>query len=105
MQNDLLLFLGLMRRAGKLQTGENGTGQAARGGKARLILLAEDASDNALKRAEQFARTAGVPLLRLPLTKEALADALGVAGGAMFAVCDEGFARALRGKLDWLHKE
>ncbi len=99
------MFLGLMRRAGKLQAGEAGTGQAAREGEARLILLADDASDNARKRAEGFAARAGVPLFCLPASKDELAKALGVTGGAMFAVCDEGFARALRGKLEGLQKE
>ena len=59
MQSELLRFLGLMRRAGKLSVGEEGTGQVARAGKARLILLARDASDNARDRAEGFARRGG----------------------------------------------
>ncbi len=99
MQSDLLRFLGLMRRAGKLSTGETGTGQAARAGKAKLILLASDASPNALDRAEGFARKAGIPLLRLSVDKNAIAGALGTAGGAMLAVCDAGFAHALREKF------
>jgi len=99
MQAELLRFLGLMRRAGKLAVGETGTGQAARAGKASLILLAADASENALDRANGFARRAGVPLLRLSADKKALSAALGVAGGAMAAVCDTGFARALLEKF------
>ena len=99
MQAELLHFLGLMRRAGKLSVGEEGTGQAARVGKARLILLACDASDNARDRAEGFARRSGAALVRLRADKAALASALGVAGGAMAAVCDAGFARALLEKF------
>ena len=94
MQADLLKTLGLMRRAGKLSTGEEGVRQAARKRTARLILLACDASDNALKRAQGFADTAKVPLVRLDEDKDSLCRALGVNGGAMFAVCDEGFAKA-----------
>ena len=100
MQDELLRFLGLMRRAGKLSVGETGTGQAARAGKAALILLAADASENARDRAEGFARRAHVPLVRLKADKVQLADALHVAGGAMVAVCDEGFARALVEKFE-----
>ena len=99
MQSELLQFLGLMRRAGKLSVGEEGTGQAARAGKAKLILLASDASSNACDRAEGFARRSGTPLVRLRAEKAALALALGVAGGAMAAVCDAGFARALLEKF------
>ena len=99
MQSELLRFLGLMRRAGKLSVGEEGTGQAARAGKAKLILLAADASSNACDRADGLARRSGAPLIRLHAEKAALASALGVAGGAMAAVCDTGFARALLEKF------
>ena len=99
MQTELLRFLGLMRRAGKLSVGEEGAGQAARAGKAKLILLAADASENARNRAEGFSRRSGAPLVRLHADKAALASALGVAGGAMAAVCDAGFARALLEKF------
>ena len=99
MQSELLRFLGLMRRAGKLSIGEEGTGQAARAGKAKLILLARDASDNARDRAEGFARRGAVPLVRLGADKASLASALGVSGGSMAAVCDAGFARALLEKF------
>ena len=95
MQAEMLKFLGLMRRAGKLSVGETGTGQAARAGKAKLILLASDASENARNRAYGFARRGQVPLVQLKAEKAKLADALHVTGGAMAAVCDEGFAQAL----------
>ena len=91
MQDDLLRTLGLMRRAGKLSAGEDGVRQAVRKRNARLILVAADASENAVKRAEGFAETARVPLIRLDADKDTLCRALGVNGGAMFAVCDEGF--------------
>ena len=91
MQDDLLKTLGLMRRAGKLSAGEDGVRQAVRKRSARLILVAADASENAVKRAEGFAEAAQVPLIRLDADKDTLCRALGVNGGAMFAVCDEGF--------------
>ena len=91
MQDDLLKTLGLMRRAGKLSAGEDGVRQAVRKRTARLILVAADASENAVKRAEGFAEAAQVPLICLDADKDTLCRALGVNGGAMFAVCDEGF--------------
>ena len=99
MKPDALGLLGLMRRAGKLAAGEEGVRQAARAGKAKLILLASDASSNARKRAEGFAAQGQVPLLVLQADKAELCCAAGVAGGAMFAVCDNGFAAALQKKL------
>ena len=69
-------YLGLMRKAGRIALGEYDAGAAARAGQACLLLLAQDASDNARKRAEGFACTAQAPLLRLPYTKQALSDRL-----------------------------
>ena len=105
MRDDILGFLGLMRRAGKLGTGEEGTRQAVHAGKATLILCAEDASENAKKRAADFAAHAGVPLVCLDEKKAVLAGAIGVAGGSMFAVCDAGFAKALQNKLQGSREE
>ena len=100
MQADLLRTLGLMRRAGKLSAGEDGVRQAVRKHTAKLILVAADASDNALKRAQGFADASHAPLIRLDEDKDALCRALGVNGGAMFAVCDPGFAKAVLAKLE-----
>ena len=96
MRPEDLGFLGLMRRAGKLAAGEEGVRQAVRAGKAKLILLASDASSNAQKRAEDFSVRARVPLLVMQEDKATLGNAAGVAGGVMFAVCDEGFAASLQ---------
>ena len=46
-------YLGLMRKAGRIALGEHDAGAAARAGKACLLLLAQDASVNARKRAEE----------------------------------------------------
>ena len=95
MREKLLSFLGLMRRAGALKLGETNTGAAVRSGKAKLLLLALDASENALGRAAGFARGRSVLTVPLPFTKEELAGALGSGSCAMLAVTDLGFANAL----------
>ena len=87
MQNDMLRFLGLMRRAGKLSVGETGTGKSVRAGQARLILLASDASGNAQDRAEGFASRANVPLYRLHAEKAALAADYAALAREAAAVC------------------
>ncbi len=100
MRTDSLRLIGLMRRAGKLETGEEGCRAAARAGKAVLILVAEDASANAKDRAARFAQTSGAAILMTDASKAELAGAAGVSGGAMMAVCDVGFAAALLKKLE-----
>ncbi|MDO4974512.1 MAG: 50S ribosomal protein L7ae [Eubacteriales bacterium] len=95
MRENILSLLGLMRRANAIAVGEVNTGGAAKSGKAKLLLLAADASENARHRAEGFAAGRDIPLSTLPFTKEAFASAVGLSGGSMAAVTDLGFARAL----------
>ena len=94
-----LRFLGLARKAGKLSTGEENTRSEVRSGKAKLLLLAADASHNAEKRAETLAASKNIQLSRLEAGKTELANALGTPLFAMAAVCDDGFAKALQKRL------
>ena len=95
MREKILHLLGLMRRANAIAVGEENTGSTAKTGKAQLLLLASDASDNARRRAEGFAAGRGVPLITLPYPKEDIASSLGLSGGSMAAITDLGFAAAL----------
>ena len=105
MREKTLKFLGLMRRANALHAGENNTGEAVRAGKAKLLLLASDASDNARKRAEGFVGGRSCLLLPVPFTKEELGAALGYGPCAMAAVTDLGFAAALTELLEQMEPE
>ena len=95
MREKTLSLLGLMRRANAIAVGEVNTGGAAKAGKAKLLLLASDASENARRRAEGFAAGRDLPLSTLPFTKEEFASAVGLSGGSLAAVTDLGFAGAL----------
>ncbi len=105
MREKTLEFLGLMRRANALQVGENNAGEAVRAGKAKLLLLASDASENAKKRAESFVGGRSCLLLELPFSKEELSSALGLGGCSMAAVTELGFANALIKRLQELDPE
>lgn len=95
MSNKGLELLSLMRKANAIQVGETNAGAAMRDGKAKLLLLAADASDNARHRAEGFSRGRSALTVTLPYTKDELSQALGVGGCAMAALTDTGFANAL----------
>lgn len=95
MENKILGLMGLMRRAGALEPGEQNSCSAVKGGKAKLLLLADDASDNARRRAETFVYGRNVVTVQLPVTKEELGAAVGSGSSAMAAVTDLGFANAL----------
>ena len=105
MRDKILNLLGLMRRANAIAIGETNAGAALRGGKAKLLLLAADASDNARRRAEGFAAGRSVQSLGLPFRKEELSARVGASGCSMAAVTDMGFANALMKALAELSPE
>lgn len=99
MREKTLNLLGLMRKANAIAVGETNTGGAARAGKAKLLLLAADASDNARSRARGFTHGRDVVTVTLPFTKDEIAAHVGVSGCAMAAITDIGFANAFMKSL------
>ena len=95
MKEKALNLLGLMRKANAVQIGETDTGTAAKAEQAKLILLASDASDNAVSRANGFVYSRDIPLIKSPFTKDEISSHVGKSGCSMMAVCDLGFADAL----------
>ena len=99
MREKTLNLLGLMRKANTIAVGETNTGGAVRAGKAKLLLLAADASDNARSRARGFTHGRDVVTVTLPFTKDEIAAHVGVSGCAMAAITDIGFANAFMKSL------
>lgn len=85
-------YLGIAMKAGMLTTGEVNSGSAVRSGKARLLLLAQDASDNAVSRAMGFIFGRDVPIIKTPYTKQTLSEHTGKAGCSMAVFTDIGLA-------------
>jgi ribosomal protein L7Ae-like RNA K-turn-binding protein len=101
----VLGYLGLARRGGLLETGEESVGIAVRAGKAKLLLLASDASENAQARAEGFVRGRKTLLLKSPCKKEEISHAVGKTGCSMVAITDLGLATSIVGALAALEPE
>lgn len=100
MANDPILhLLGLAKKAGRLEIGEEPVGSACRARQARLVLLAADAAPNTYRRAAHFGEAGNVLWLELPFTKEELGFQLGRSSCAMLALTDAGFAAAVSEKL------
>ena len=97
--NKVLGLLGLAKKAGKIEVGEEPTGAAARAKDARLLLIASDAADNSYRRLRHFADAGACLYAKLPCTKDELGSALGRTSCAMVAVTDIGFATAIAEKL------
>ena len=100
MPNDPILHtLGLARKAGKLEVGEEPVGAVCRARHARLVLLASDAAPNTRRRCAHFGEAGNVLWLDVPFTKEELGFCLGRSSCAMLALTDSGFAAAVVEKL------
>ena len=100
MPNDPILhMLGLARKAGRLEIGEEPVGAVCRSKQAKLVLLAADAASNTYRRAAHFGEAGNVLWLELPFTKAELGLALGRGSCAMLALTDVGFASSLVQKL------
>ena len=95
----ILHLLGLAKKAGRLEIGEEPVGAAARAHQARVLLLAADAAANTVRRAAHFGEAGGALWLQMPFTKAELGEQLGRSSCAMLAVTDFGFAAALAEKL------
>lgn len=92
-------FLGLIKKAGRVDVGEEPVGAACRAGKAYLVLTANDAAPNSIRRALHFAEARQVPVFPVPFDKDQLGRAIGRPPCAMISISDVGFAAALAKKL------
>ncbi|MFQ9915646.1 MAG: L7Ae/L30e/S12e/Gadd45 family ribosomal protein [Flavonifractor plautii] len=59
--DNVLHLLGIARKAGRVEVGEEPVGASARARQARLILVASDAADNSARRAAHFAQAGKAP--------------------------------------------
>lgn len=94
-----LTFIGLAKKAGKVESGDESVSIVSRAGKAKLIITARDAGRSTAVRAEASARYAKCPVAPVPFTKEELGEALGRDAVSVAAITDIGFAHALIEKL------
>ena len=97
--NPILHLLGLAKKAGRLEIGEEPVGALCRARHARLILLASDAAPNTRRRCAHFGEIGNVLWLEVPATKAELGFCLGRTSCAMLALSDAGFAASIVEKL------
>lgn len=93
-QNKIYSMLGLATRSRKTDSGEFMTERAVKSGRAYLVIVASDASDNTKKQFLDMCRFYKVPIY-IYGTKEELGHAMGKAMRASTAVTDEGFSKSL----------
>lgn len=94
-EQKLMSLLGLAQKAGKVSSGELAVETAIRSGKAKLLLVACDASANTQKGYHDLARHYQVECY-VQLTKEQLGRCTGKAQRAALAVTDSGFCAGVK---------
>lgn len=87
-------LLGIARKAGKIELGEDPVGNLCKAGKARLLILASDAADHTLRRAASFAGVHETPLAVLEADKSQLGLVFGRSSLAMAAFSDVSLAES-----------
>ena len=98
-KDKVLSLLSIAQKAGKIKSGSFQTSEAVKGGKARLVLVATDASDNSKKDNFDMCSFYKVPC-REYATKDDLGRAIGKEERTSVTVCDEGFAHSLEKLLN-----
>ncbi len=90
-----LSYLALARKAGLAELGEEPACNASGAGKARLIVVASDASDHTWRKAKSLVSGTDQQLVRLPYTKDELGFAIGRTSLAIAAITDAGISASL----------
>ncbi|MCI8516457.1 MAG: 50S ribosomal protein L7ae [Hungatella sp.] len=90
----VLNLIGLATKAGKTASGEFSTEKAVKGGKAYLVIVAEEASDNTRKKFTNMCTYYQVPIGFFG-KKDELGHHMGKEMRSSLAILDEGFAKAV----------
>ena len=98
MKNRVFSMLGIAAKSGKVVSGEFATEKAVKSGKAYLVIVAEEASENTTKSFTNMTDYYEVPLYRFG-TREELGRCIGKEFRASLAICDENLAKAVEQKL------
>ena len=99
MNNDKVLsLLGLAKKAGKLKGGEYCVETEVKKGRAKLVIVAEDASDNTKKSYTDMCSFRKVPVIFYG-NKETIGKCIGCEERAAVVLTDEGFANAVNKQI------
>lgn len=92
--NKMTNMIGLSMKAGKCISGETGCMQAIRTGKAKLIILSDEASENTKKQFLDKSVHRNIPFIILEIDIN-LGDIIGKYNRMVIAIIDEQFAKII----------
>lgn len=97
-QDKVLLLVGLATKAGKTVSGEFMTEREVKSGRAALVILAGDSSENTRKKFCNMCEYYEVPIY-IYGDKDTLGHAMGKEFRASLAILDEGFADGIQKQM------
>ncbi len=97
-QDKALSMIGLAQRAHQVASGEFATEKAVKTGKAAMVIVAGDSSDNTKKMFSDMCKFYNVPIY-IYSDKEELGHAIGKQFRASLAILDEGFKKSIEKHL------
>nr|WP_294492231.1 ribosomal L7Ae/L30e/S12e/Gadd45 family protein [uncultured Mediterraneibacter sp.] len=98
-KDKVLSLIGLAMKAGRCTSGETMTESETKSGRARLVIVASDASDNTKKKFRDMCKFYRVPIY-IYGDKDTLGHAMGKEFRASLAILDEGFADGIQKELN-----
>lgn len=90
-----LQLLGICRISNHAESGEERCEAAIKSGKAFVVILSKDASNNTRKKFHDKCAFYEVPILDAPFDKEAIGRAMGMSQRSCVAITEEGLANKL----------
>lgn len=97
-RDSVLSLVGIAKKAGKIAAGEFQTENAVKSGKASLVIVSQEASENTKKKFRNMCAFYEVPIFFYG-TKTALGSAIGCEFRASLAVLDAGLSKSLEKQL------
>ena len=97
-RDKVLSLIGLATKAGRCVSGEAMTESETKSGRARLVIIASDASENTKKKFRDMCKFYKVPIC-IYGDKDTLGRAMGKEFRASLAILDEGFADGIQKEL------
>lgn len=98
-ENKIYSFIGLARKAGAVAAGEALAEQAVKKGKAHLVIVTCDASNNTLRKIETALYGNNVSMLRYG-SKEKMGQILGKTFFSVIAINNKGFSEKLEEMIE-----
>ena len=99
-QNRIYGMIGLAQRAGKVRAGEFSTEKSIKSGKARLCIIAEDASEATKKHFNDMCSYRNIPICVIKADKNTLGHITGRELRASLVIEDSGFADRIRSLIE-----